>query len=113
MLTKFLKAVPVGTTAFFQKDSICLGFGNQIDTYGSKGKYFPLSCAVGQHSQTAYSRSMMKPERPERGVTIYGSEGTIELNRNFFNGIRRDESLHSEINDASITTMLYHLGNFA
>ncbi|MBO0322320.1 Gfo/Idh/MocA family oxidoreductase [Muricauda sp. CAU 1633] len=101
---------------------------------------------------TSHSRGIMKPERPGRGVTIYGSKGTIELSRNFyklydlggnpikyefeksqsattdtqgvggldvdhvknfFNAIRKDESLHAEINDASISTMLCHLGNFA
>jgi hypothetical protein len=32
---------------------------------------------------------------------------------NFFDAIRRDTSLHAEINDASIYTMLCHLGNMA
>ena len=101
---------------------------------------------------TGHSRGIMKPERPGRGITIYGSKGSIMLDRNFyqlydlqgnllkeekeggasettntrgegqldvnhvanfFNAIRMDVSLHADIQDASITTMLCHLGNMA
>lgn len=31
---------------------------------------------------TSHSRGIMKPERPGRGVTLYGEKGTIELSRN-------------------------------
>ncbi len=33
---------------------------------------------------TGHSRGVLKPERPGRGVTIYGSKGSIQLDRNFY-----------------------------
>lgn len=33
---------------------------------------------------TGHSRGLIKPERPGRGVTIYGSKGSIQLDRNFY-----------------------------
>ena len=101
---------------------------------------------------TGHSRGIMKPERPGRGITIYGSRGAIQLDRNFyklydlqgnllkeelegeesattntrgegsldvnhvgnfFDAIRKNTSLHADIKDGSISTMLCHLGNMA
>lgn len=33
---------------------------------------------------TGHSRGIMKPERPGRGITIYGSKGSIQLDRNYY-----------------------------
>lgn len=101
---------------------------------------------------TGHSRGILKPSRPGRGVTIYGSKGVITLSRNgyelygldgelikaemeeaqsattdtrgegqldvdhvanFFDSIRKNTILRAPIDDASISTMLCHLGNMA
>ena len=38
---------------------------------------------------------------------------TSTMSVTFFAAIRKDKSLHSDINDASVSTMLCHLGNMA
>ncbi|MCL6274521.1 Gfo/Idh/MocA family oxidoreductase [Muricauda sp. 2012CJ35-5] len=117
---------------------------NQEVTYAFEGDKFI--------TWTGHSRGIMKPSRPGRGVTIYGSKGSIELSRNFyklydlggnpikfefeqsqsattntqgiggldvyhvgnfFDAIREDKAMNAPIADASISTMLCHLGNMA
>ena len=101
---------------------------------------------------TGHSRGILKPDRPGRGVTLYGSKGSIELDRNFYklydlggnpvkfefekelsattdtqgigsldvnhvqnfvDAIRSGAELRAPIADASLSTLLCHLGNMA
>ena len=71
---------------------------------------------------TGHSRGMMKPERPGRGATIYGSKGSIMLSRNGYQLYGLDGSLIKEVKEAaeSATTNtrgegnldIDHVGNF-
>ena len=36
------------------------------------------------YKRQGHSRGLIQPKRPGRGVTIYGSKGTIQLDRNFY-----------------------------
>lgn len=71
---------------------------------------------------TGHSRGIMKPERPGRGATIYGSKGAITLSRNAYKLYALDGSLIKEVKEAaqSATTNtrgegsldIDHVGNF-
>ena len=89
--------------------------GRGATIYGSKG-----IITLGRDGYRLYGLDgkIIKEEK-EGGSQSTGTntrgEGQLDVNHigNFFAAIREDKSLHSDIKDASITTMLCHLGNMA
>ena len=54
-------------------------------------------------------------EKSKSATTNTRGEGSLDILHvgNFFDAIRENKSLHSDIKDASVSTMLCHLGNIA
>ncbi|WP_091867382.1 Gfo/Idh/MocA family protein [Pricia antarctica] len=89
------------------------GRGSTI--YGSKG-----IITLGRDGYRLYDLGgkLIKEEKEGGGQsagTNTRGEGQLDVNHvgNFFAAIREDKSLNSDINEASVTTMLCHLGNMA
>ncbi|MGP1993216.1 Gfo/Idh/MocA family protein [Zobellia laminariae] len=88
--------------------------GRGATIYGSKGiiqldrNFYKLYDLDG---------NLLKEEKEgaESATTNTMGQGQLDVNHvgNFFEAIRTDKSLHSDIQDASISTMLCHLGNMA
>lgn len=89
--------------------------GRGATIYGSEGI---ITLGRNGYQQYDLGGKLIKEEK-EGGDQSAGTntrgEGQLDVNHigNFFAAIREDKSLHSDINDASITTMLCHLGNMA
>ena len=89
--------------------------GRGATIYGSKGV---IALARDGYQLYGLDGKMIKTEK-EGGNQSEGTDtqggGGLDVNHidNFFAAIREDKSLHSDIKDASITTMLCHLGNMA
>lgn len=89
--------------------------GRGISIYGSKGI---ITLSRGGYQLYDLDGNQIK-EVKEGGNQSTGTntrgEGVLDVNHvsNFFAAIREDKSLNSDIKDASISTMLCHLGNMA
>lgn len=87
---------------------------NQQLTYAFSGNKFI--------TWTGHSRGLMKPKRPGRGATIYGSKGSIMLSRNEYKLYGLDGELIKEVKEASESATtntrgegnldVDHVGNF-
>ena len=99
---------------FAHKDDDWEFVDNQQVTYQFKGNKFI--------TWTGHSRGIMKPERPGRGITIYGSKGSIELSRNFYKlygldgkpiKLEYEKSQSATTNTQGIGGLdVYHVSNF-
>lgn len=89
--------------------------GRGATIYGSKGI---ITLSRGGYKLFGLDGKLIKEEKEGGGQsagTNTRGEGGLDVNHisNFFEAIRADKSLHSDIHDASVTTMLCHLGNMA
>lgn len=89
--------------------------GRGASIYGSEG-----IITLGRDGYRLYDLGgkLIKEEKEGGGQsagTNTRGEGDLDVNHvsNFFAAIRKDKSLHSDIQDASVSTMLCHLGNMA
>ncbi len=88
--------------------------GRGATIYGSKGT---ITLSRNAYNLYALDGSLIKSEKEESesATTNTRGDGQLDVSHvgNFFNAIRKDISLNSDIKDASISTMLCHLGNMA
>lgn len=88
--------------------------GRGVTIYGSKGaimldrNFYKLFDLQGNPIKFEFEKSAS-------ATTNTRGEGGLDVNHvaNFFDAIRKDTTLQAEIKDASISTMLCHLGNMA
>lgn len=88
--------------------------GRGTTLYGSKGV---ITLSRNDYSLFGLDGKLIKQvkEKGESATTNTVGEGSLDISHvaNFFEAIRQDKSLRADINDASISTMLCHLGNMA
>lgn len=88
--------------------------GRGATIYGSKGS---ITLSRNAYNLFALDGSLIKTEKEagQSATTNTRGDGSLDISHvgNFFDAIREDKSLHSDIQDASISTMLCHLGNMA
>ena len=88
--------------------------GRGATIYGSKGSimlsrnFYKLFDLDGNLIKSEFEKS-------KSATTNTRGEGSLDILHvgNFFDAIRENKSLHSDIKDASVSTMLCHLGNIA
>jgi predicted dehydrogenase len=88
--------------------------GRGTTIYGSKGtlqldsNFYKLFDLQGNLIKSEFENAIS-------ATTDTTGQGQLDVNHisNFFDAIRYDKSLHAEIKDASISTLLCHLGNMA
>ncbi|OWW27322.1 oxidoreductase [Zobellia sp. OII3] len=89
--------------------------GRGATIYGSKGI---ITLSRGGYKLFDLNGELIKEEKEAgKQSTTVNTQGAGDLDANhignFFEAIRQDKSLHSDIKDASVSTMLCHLGNMA